>query len=177
MFLGTESNEALDKFLTGDTLVKRVDMPMQDEYLRANRQVFMNKSGLTLVEAIAAIAILIIATVSILATFVMLKASGVNMRHRLQAVNLLSANMENLKSKTYTDITEIYDQPLLIDDNGTPSNVSDDMIGAYSQSVSETEDAAHINKYKTITAALAWQEGSYAGVRNVSESLVTIIAR
>ncbi len=132
----------------------------------------MNKRGLTLVETVAATTILVIATVSILAAFVMLKASGVNMRHHLQAINLISARIEKLKSESesggYANIGSISNQQLTIDDNVTVF---------YSQTAPETEDAAHVNAYKTITATLEWQEGSYAGVRNVSESFVTIITK
>lgn len=135
----------------------------------------MNKRGLTLIETLVAIIILVAANVTILATFVMLKASGVNMRHYLQAVNLLSAKIENLKNGTYADIIEIHNQPLRIDDNGTSLDVSDDTWGNYSQVPLETQDAAHINRYKTVTVTLAWQEISYAGVRNISTSLITMI--
>ncbi|MFH0839919.1 MAG: prepilin-type N-terminal cleavage/methylation domain-containing protein [Candidatus Omnitrophota bacterium] len=135
----------------------------------------MNKKGLTLVEAVVAIIIFSLVNFSILATFVMLKASNVNMRHYLQAMHRISSKLEGLKAQNYSSVVAIPSAPVVIDNNGTPLDASDDTTGTYSQAVNEVQDAGHLNSYKIVSANIVWQEKSYAGTRNISASLVTII--
>ncbi len=135
----------------------------------------MNTRGLTLVETIVTISVLVIVNVSLLATFVMLKASGLNMRHHLQAIEILSSQLENLKNQDYSSISAISDQQITIDDNNTMVDLSDDTVGLYTQVVTETLDPSLINKYKTVSVSIVWQEGTYLGTREISESLVTLI--
>lgn len=135
----------------------------------------MGLAGLTLVESVVALAILLIVNVSLLSLFVMLKQTGISMRHRLQTINQLSGKLEGLKNSDYSSIVNIVALSVTVDNNSTPLDNTDDITGTYSQTVTETQDAMGINKYKVIEAEILWEERTYLGTRSLSETLTTII--
>jgi len=118
--------------------------------------------GLTLVELLVAITILLIATGSILlAVNFGSKVSKHNLRKAV-ALNLITQRLEQIKNSPYADVTTT------VFPNETNIQVGTDPI-RYSRSVT-----IQAGNYKTVTVAVTWNQLGAPFVE--SESVVTIVS-
>lgn len=128
------------------------------------------KNGLTLVETLFSVAIIILAFCFLLGTFVTGKMSIQRVKHRMEARNFLRAKMEELKNTTYKNIVSKESTIVTIGPGlDLIKGTDDDLIGK------QIIDVTDRNGYKEITITLSWEEIGWGGAKGVSETLTSYI--
>ncbi len=132
-----------------------------------------DKKGFTLTEIVIAALIGGILLVSLLTSFVMGRFSIALARHKTQAMNLLRARVENLKSMGYTAVNSIaspaIENNLVLDSN--PDHTSN--IYCKRTTTITDNDGDEVLEIKV---ELEWTETSFGGTNTVKEELFTFLA-
>ncbi len=118
------------------------------------------KSGLTLIEIIVSIFIVAFMVVGMLRLYSLGRIQSLISRHKIMAINLAQAEIENLKNTGYEDII-LSNYPLtqnVIIDTGETASVADDLNGTMITLVSVVDQG-----YKAIVT-VSWND--YYGVIN-----------
>ncbi len=127
------------------------------------------KKGLTLIEAVFATLLLGLTIALVLGTFVLGRVSANKAKHRIEALNLVSAKIEDLKNASYDAIGDESAVSVLLDNGATPLDTSDDLIGSRTVSIQSFGD------YKQIDVTITWSEPSWGSFTSAQESLITLI--
>ena len=132
-----------------------------------------DKKGFTLTEIVIAALIGGILLVSLLTSFVMGRFSISLARHKTQAMNLLRARVESLKSMEYTAVNSMtsptVEDNLVLDSNpGHTSNI----YCKRTTSISDDDG----DEVLEIKVQLEWTERSFGGTNTVKEELFTFLA-
>ncbi|GEM_PF-1102860 len=136
----------------------------------------MKSRGITFIELIVAVAILLIALSGVLATFVVGKMGVVSVKNRVAVRNTMRAKGEELKNTPYASIISSGPGSVVVDvgpdlTQGTP----DDLTGTQTITVVEVVEGGY--RCKSVKITLSWQEMGRGGVRTVNDSLVTYITQ
>lgn len=121
------------------------------------------RKGLTLVEMVVSVLILGLALGAMLGSFVIGRISATKAKHRIEAMNLLRAKMEEIKNTPYSNIV----------DEGPVTVTIDEEEGLRGTRVVDVDD----DGYKEVEVVISWQDLSLGGTSQVSERLVTIVSR
>lgn len=153
-----------------------------------------SKKGYTLVEVLIALGITVTLFGSMLVTFLAVKSINIMARHKIQAMQLVRGQIENLKAGTFVNVvnstsTSAYDAG----PDGTYGN-SDDMNGTLTTTVADVLDfdndgnsAETTINYDTtagndtgaapVRVSFAWTEYVIGQTRNMTVSATTLIAQ
>ena len=129
-----------------------------------------DKKAVTLVEVIISAAILGIVTVSLLNVFVLSKIGSVKAKHRMKAMNLLRAKMEEIKEWSYSDIEA------LVGSDEVESDVDNDIGTDELLNDAITTSVETVNNNLKVTVSITWDEKKWLGTGQQSEDLVTLIS-
>ena len=153
-----------------------------------------SKKGYTLVEVLVALGITVTLFGSMAVTFVTVKSINVLARHKIQAIQLIRGQVENLKAGAFASIanatsTVSYDAGA----DGTYGN-SDDMQGTLTTSVQDWQDfdgdgntaetainvdnsGGNETNAVPVRVSFVWREYVIGQARNITVSADTIIAQ
>ena len=130
-----------------------------------------DKKGFTLVEVIISAAILGIVSISLLNVFVLSKIGSAKAKHRMKAMNLLRAEMEEIKAQDYSVIYDWIVSPRQdktgVDDDIGTDELLNDVI---------TTSVVLANNNLKVTVGITWDEKKWLGTGQQSEDLVTLIS-
>lgn len=132
----------------------------------------INRKGMTLIEVMMSVFVLITTLSVILTAFVIARMSVARARHKVEARNILRAKMEVIKNTAYGNIASSGPETIII--NVGPdliAGTTDDLLGARTVTIVDN------NGYKKITGVLSWKEFGWGGNISVNETLVTYITR
>jgi len=130
----------------------------------------MQKSGITLIEVLLAVAILVIALSGVLATFVVGKMGVVRVKHRVAARNTMRTKVEELKNTPYANIISSGPDSVIVDIGpDLTQGTTDDLTG------NQTVTVVDQNGYKEVNITLSWQEMGWGGAKTVNETLASYI--
>lgn len=151
----------------------------------------MNK-GITFVEILVSVLILGIVLSAMLGSFVIGRTSINKVKHRLEAMNLVSAMVESLRDLDYTGVASIPSQNISIDIGpDLVRDTADDLVGSIAVVVQDINDIdgdgntaedeiditgdGNNDSCKPVYVTISWNERSMAGSRMVNEQVVTFI--
>jgi len=130
-----------------------------------------DKKGFTLIEIVISAAILGIVTISLLNVFVLSKIGSAKAKHRMKAMNLLRAEMEEIKAKDYSVVYDWIDSPRPNNPNVDNTIGTDELLN----DVITTSVVPADNNLK-VTVTITWDEKKWLGTGQQSEDLVTLIS-
>jgi Tfp pilus assembly protein PilV len=133
--------------------------------------------GFSLVEVIVPMAIIVLAVVGLLTSFVMGRLHTAVARHRNQSINLLRARIEEVRSRGYDYLNAFSPNPavetyLVLDEGPDRESRDDDMTCTRVTQVTDSD----LDGVLEITVTVTWSERLMAGEQNFSESLFTLVA-
>lgn len=133
--------------------------------------------GFSLIEVMVLTVVIGLAVVGLLTSFVMGRIHTGLTRHKVQAVNLLRAKMEELKSKGYDYLNALYPNPavergLVLDVGEDELSPADDLTWSRATRISDNDGDGVLE----ITVTVVWDERVASGDRSFSESLFTLVA-
>jgi len=133
--------------------------------------------GLSLVEILVPMLIVALAVVGLLTSLVMGRVHTALARHRSQAVNLLRARMEELKSGGYDYLNGFDPNPavetdLVLDTGQHEESQHDDLTCTRTTQITDTDGDGALE----ITVTVDWSERVMSADKHFSESLFTIVA-
>ena len=130
-----------------------------------------NKKGFTLVEVLISAVILGIVIISLLNIFVLSKIGSAKAKHRMKAMNLLRAEMEEIKVQDYSVIDGWIVSPRSnkndVDNTIGTDELLNDVI---------TTSVVLANNNLEVTVEITWDEKRWLGTGQQSEDLVTLIS-
>ncbi|MBU1062235.1 MAG: prepilin-type N-terminal cleavage/methylation domain-containing protein [Candidatus Omnitrophica bacterium] len=130
----------------------------------------INKRGITLIEVLVSIFIVSFMLVGMMRLYALGQIQSVITKHKVMAINLAQAEIENLKNFTYEEITPMLSSyPLsktVTIDTGETSATSDDITGTM------VTDVSSISEGYKIIVTVSWTD--YYGV--ITEVLESTIA-
>lgn len=128
------------------------------------------RKGITLIEVLLAVAILVITLSGVLATFVVGRMGVVRVKHRIAVRNNLRAKIEELKNTTYANIISSGPDSVVVD-------VGPDLTGGTADDLTGSQTITVVDKdgYKEVYIILSWQEMGWGGVKTVNETLASNI--
>jgi prepilin-type N-terminal cleavage/methylation domain-containing protein len=133
--------------------------------------------GFTLVEVAVTMVIVALAAVGLLTSFVMGRLHSGVARHRNQAINLIRARIEEVKSKGYDYLNGFDPNPsvetgVVVDIGQDGESPSDDLTCTRTTHITDTDADGVLE----IALTVDWQERLMSGEQDFSESLFTIVA-
>ena len=152
-----------------------------------------NKNGFTLVEVMMAIAISVSLFGSMAAAFLAVKSINMMARHKIQAVQVVRGQIENMKAATFATLANCVQQSSLdAGPDGTYGN-ADDIQGTVTTTVQDLADfdndgntaetqisvdgpGANDNVALPVRVSIAWTEHVLGTTKNMSVFADTIIA-
>jgi type II secretory pathway pseudopilin PulG len=140
--------------------------------MRISRQ-----KGLTLVEVLVPMVIIAMAIVGLLTSFIMGRLHTTMARHRSEAINLLRARIEEVRSRGYDYLNAFHPNPsvetnLVLDEGPDRESPHDDLTCARTTQVTDNDADGTLE----ITVTVTWSERLMSGNENFSESLFTMVA-
>ena len=130
-----------------------------------------NKKGFTLVEVLISAVILGIVIISLLNIFVLSKIGSAKAKHRMKAMNLLRAEMEEIKVQDYSVIDGWIDNPRSDKNNVDNPIGTDELLNDVI-----TTSVVLANNNLKVTVEITWDEKRWLGTGQQSEDLVTLIS-
>lgn len=130
-----------------------------------------DKKGFTLVEVIISAVILGIVIISLSNIFVLSKIGSAKAKHRMKAMNLLRAKMEEIKERPYYDIEALVGSDEIESD--VDNDIGTDELLNDTRTTSVSKDA---NNNLEVTVTIVWDEKRWLGSGQQSEDLVTLIS-
>ena len=133
--------------------------------------------GFTLVEILVPILIVVLTVVGLLTSFVMGRVNTALARHRILALNILGAKIEDLKSKGYTYLNKFDPNPtvetgVILDTGQDESSSHDDLTCTRTTQVSDNDGDGALE----IAVQVTWNERLSPGDQTFSETLYTVVA-
>jgi type II secretory pathway pseudopilin PulG len=133
--------------------------------------------GFTLVEILVPILIVVLAVVGLLTSFVMGRVHTALARHRILALNVLRARIEDLKSKGYTYLNKFDPNPavetgVLLDTGQDEGSPHDDLTCTRTTQISDNDGDGALE----IAVGVTWNERLSSGNQTLSETLYTVVA-
>jgi len=137
----------------------------------------LRSKGLSLIEAMVLMVVLALAVVGLLTSFIMGRVHIALARHRNQAVNLLRARIEELKSKGYDYLNAFTPNPsvetgVVLDAGPDQESPDDDLTGTRTTSITDNDGDGALE----ILVTLTWTDRVATGNQSFSESFFTIVA-
>jgi len=130
-----------------------------------------DKKGFTLVEVIISAVILGIVIISLSNIFVLSKIGSAKAKHRMKAMNLLRAKMEEIKERPYYDIEALVGSDEIESD--VDNDIGTDELLNDTRTTSVSKDA---NNNLEVIVTIVWDEKRWLGSGQQSEDLVTLIS-
>ncbi len=133
--------------------------------------------GFSLVEVIVPMLIVVLAVVGLLTSFVMGRVHTALARHRNQAINVVRARIEELKSKGYDYLNAFDPNPavetdVVLDAGRDEESLDDDLTCTRTTHITDNDGDGALEIKVTVT----WNERVTSGQKDFSESLFTIVA-
>lgn len=137
----------------------------------------LHSRGFSFSELLITSLIIALAVVGLLTSFVMGRFHAALARHRNQAINLLRARIEEVKSKGYDYLNAFDPNPavetgVVLDAGPDQESPDDDLTCIRTTQISDADGDGALE----ITVSLQWYERLMSGSQSVSESLFTIVA-
>ena len=153
-----------------------------------------SKKGYTLMEVLVAVVISVTLFASMIAAFLMVKSMNMMVRHKIQAIQVVRGQLENLKAGAFDDIVESavaasYDAGAdgvygTVDDmQGTLTTAVRDSMdfdgdgNVAEQFISVDGDATNETNARPVRVSFAWSERTMGLDRNMNVFLDTIISQ
>lgn len=133
--------------------------------------ILKDKKGFTLVEVLVSAVILGIVIISLLNIFVLSKIGSAKAKHRMKAMNLLRAEMEEIKVQDYSVIDGWIDNPRSDKNNVDNTIGTDELLNDVI-----TTSVVLANNNLKVTVEITWDEKRWVGTDQQSEDLVTLIS-
>ena len=136
-----------------------------------------DSKGFSLAEVIVPMAIIILTVVGLLTSLVMGRLHTAAARHRNQAINLLRARIEEVRSRGYDYLNGFSPNPavepyVVMDEGRNRESRDDDLTCTRVTQVTDND----LDGVLEITVTVTWSERLMAGEQNFSESLFTLVA-
>jgi type II secretory pathway pseudopilin PulG len=135
------------------------------------------EKGFSLVEVLVPMLIVVLAVVGLLTSFVMGRVHMALARHRNQAVNLLRARLEEVKSKGYDYLNTFDPNPavetsVVLEPSKDEESPDSGLTCTRTTQVTDNDGDGALE----ITVTVSWNERAMSGEQTFSESLFTIVS-
>ena len=138
----------------------------------------LNNKGFTLMESVAGVLCIGIASASVLGAFIVGKYTLERSTHRSQVMTMITAQMENIISQCESGYTNVLPGSTttneIINTRGN-NDPEDDVIG--SKTVTVTQITAGIYGYKQVDVTINWTENGWGGSTAMSVTATTYVTQ
>ncbi len=133
--------------------------------------------GFSFVQVMVPMLIVTMAVIGLLTSFIMGRAHIAVARHRIQAVHVLRARLEELKSRGYEYLNTFSPNPtvetgVVMDTGQNEQSPNDDVKCTRATYITDNDGDGALEISLTVT----WQERVMGGTQNYAESLFTVVA-
>ncbi len=133
------------------------------------RKLFDDK-GLTLIETVASAFLILLISLGLLGAQLSARHMTRKARIHMEATNVAQSLLEKEKSRAFANINSWQSNNVVVTNNGTPTDTTDDIVGSVQVNVTNNGTS------KTINVTLSWSHIYFGSMRNSSVSLSTVVA-
>lgn len=126
--------------------------------------------GFTLVEIMCAVALVTLITLALLGAQVAARTSARKAMLHLEATNVVQSALEQQKALPFANIQSLGAQNVVISDNGSQADLTDDVNGILQVNVVDNGNT------KVINTTVSWDHIYFGAMQNSNVTLTTIVA-
>lgn len=131
---------------------------------------YNNLNGLTLVETVIASFLVLLISLALLGAQLSARHLTRKGRIHMEATSVAQSLLEKEKSRPFANINSWQSNNVVVINNGTPGDSSDDIVGSVQVDVTDNGSTKRVN------VTLSWSHIYFGAMRNSSVTLTTLVA-